>query len=112
MLLAPANAGAGVSASCCVTSRAVASSIQAKSLKKAPQTRHVCPLGRASSERSRGELTLQTAAIGIVAASGHARPLVAGDKFAGFCVDRADNANGSAADIRVRCRMRGEVELP
>lgn len=45
-------------------------------------------------------------------ASGYARPLEAGDVFLGFAVETADNAAGSAGDIRVRCRTKGRIRLP
>jgi len=51
------------------------------------------------------------AAVGIVTASGHARPLAAGDKFAGFAVTKADNSAGSAADIKVKVRKKGQIQL-
>lgn len=43
--------------------------------------------------------------------SGYARPLVAGDPFRGFATRKADNASGSAGDIRVQVRTRGAVQL-
>lgn len=52
------------------------------------------------------------AAVGLVAASGHARPLVAGDKFAGFAEKRVDNSTGAAAAKNVRVQHRGKVVLP
>ncbi len=44
-------------------------------------------------------------------ASGHARPLVAGDPFRGFALEKADNASGSAAAIDVKLRKEGYAEL-
>ena len=52
------------------------------------------------------------AAVGVVTASGHTRPLQAGDKFAGFAEESADNSDGEAADINVRVIKRGAVVLP
>lgn len=52
------------------------------------------------------------AAVGIVDASGHARPLVAGDRFAGFAEKRADNTGGAATAKNVRVAKRGKVVLP
>lgn len=49
------------------------------------------------------------AAVGINA--GNARPLVAGDEFAGFADKKADNSLGAAGDIKVRVRERGLIEL-
>jgi hypothetical protein len=43
--------------------------------------------------------------------SGYARPLVAGDPFRGFCLTPADNATGSAGDVRVKVQTHGLVEL-
>jgi hypothetical protein len=57
------------------------------------------------------DILYQGAAVGIVPASGHARPLAAGDRFAGFCDYQADNAAGAAAAINVRVRSRGAVKL-
>jgi hypothetical protein len=45
-------------------------------------------------------------------ASGYSRPLVAGDRFQGFCIEQADNAAGSAGDLNVKVRTRGRVVLP
>lgn len=43
--------------------------------------------------------------------AGYARPLVAGDQFHGFCILRADNANGAAGDINVTVRKYGCIVL-
>ena len=43
--------------------------------------------------------------------SGYARPLVAGDPFRGFAVEKADNSAGSAGDKDVKVRRRGTVVL-
>lgn len=43
--------------------------------------------------------------------SGYARPLVAGDPFRGFAVVKADNAAGSAGDVLVKVRQKGQIEL-
>lgn len=42
--------------------------------------------------------------------SGYARPLVAGDPFCGFAVERADNSSGSAGDINVKVIERGYIK--
>ena len=52
------------------------------------------------------------AAVGIVTASGHARPLTSVDKFAGFAEASADNLLGLAAAINVRVIKKGAVILP
>lgn len=51
------------------------------------------------------------AAVGLVAATGHARPLVAGDSFVGFALERADNSAGAAAAITTRVRAKGVAQL-
>lgn len=57
------------------------------------------------------DIIYEGAAVGIVDASGHGRPLVAGDRFAGFANAKADNASGGAAAINVDLRTRGYVQL-
>jgi len=51
------------------------------------------------------------AAVGLVKASGHARPLVGGDRFAGFAIEQADNSAGAAAAENCKVRKRGLVQL-
>jgi len=57
------------------------------------------------------DIIYEGAATGVVAASGHTRPLVAGDRFAGFAEAKADNSAGAAAAINVRLIKSGEIEL-
>lgn len=57
------------------------------------------------------DIIYEGAAVGVVAASGHARPLAAGDRFAGFAEAKADNSSGAAADINVRVVESGKIEL-
>lgn len=57
------------------------------------------------------EIIYEGSAVGKVTATGHARPLVSGDEFAGFAEAKSDNASGSAADINVRVRKSGAIEL-
>lgn len=57
------------------------------------------------------DIIYEGAAVGIVAASGHARPLVAPDRFAGFAVAKADNSAGAAAAINVEVVKSGEISL-
>jgi len=57
------------------------------------------------------DIIYQGAAVGLVDASGHARPLVGGDTFAGFAELKADNSSGVAAAINVRCKTRGKIKL-
>lgn len=52
------------------------------------------------------------AAVGLVDASGHARPLVGGDRFLGFAEKRADNSAGAAAARNVRTAESGKIVLP
>lgn len=57
------------------------------------------------------DIIYQGAAVGIVAGTGHARPLVAGDRFGGFAYSKADNSAGAAAAINVNAVESGEVQL-
>lgn len=57
------------------------------------------------------DIIYEGAAVGIVDASGHARPLVAGDRFGGFANAKADNSAGAAAAISVDVRTKGKVQL-
>lgn len=57
------------------------------------------------------DIIYEGAAVGIVAASGHAQPLVSPNKFAGFAEDKADNSAGAAAAINVRVKNRGMIQL-
>ncbi len=50
-------------------------------------------------------------AAGLVAATGYVRPLVAGDRFAGFFDAKADNSAGSSGDINANLRARGRIQL-
>lgn len=57
------------------------------------------------------DIIYQGAAVGIVAGTGHARPLAAGDRFGGFAEAKADNSAGAAAAINVRVVESGEIQL-
>lgn len=57
------------------------------------------------------DIIYEGAAVGVVAASGHARPLTTSDKFVGFAVAKADNSSGSAAAINVEVVTKGEIQL-
>lgn len=57
------------------------------------------------------DIVYEGAAVGSVAASGHARPLAAGDVFSGFAEEKADNSSGAAAAINVRTVESGKVKL-
>jgi hypothetical protein len=58
------------------------------------------------------DIIYEGAAVGIVLASGHARPLTSADRFAGFAEKKADNSYGSDAEINVRVVKKGSVVLP
>ena len=57
------------------------------------------------------DIIYEGAAVGVVPASGHARPLVAGDRFAVFAMARCDNATGAAAAKLVKVLQAGKVQL-
>ena len=57
------------------------------------------------------DIIYEGSAVGMVKASGHARPLAATDKFLGFCKEIADNSAGAAADINVDVQNKGIVKL-
>ena len=58
------------------------------------------------------DIIYEGAAVGLVDASGHARPLAAGDRFVGFAEAKADNSAGAAAAINVRVVESGKIQLP
>lgn len=57
------------------------------------------------------DIIFEGAAVGIVDASGHARPLTSADNFAGFALYKADNSGGAAAAINVEVLKKGSVQL-
>jgi len=57
------------------------------------------------------DIIYEGAAVGVVDASGHARPLNAADRFAGFAEAKADNSAGAAAAITVDVIESGEIQL-
>ena len=57
------------------------------------------------------DIIYEGAAVGIVAATGHARPLTSADTFGGFATRKADNSAGAAAAINVEVVTEGEIEL-
>lgn len=57
------------------------------------------------------DIIYEGAAIGIVKASGHARPLTSVDRFAGFAEAKADNSAGAAAAINVDAIKSGQIQL-
>lgn len=58
------------------------------------------------------DIIYEGSAVGLVDASGHARPLTTADRFVGFAVAKADNSTGAAAAIMVEVVKAGEIELP
>lgn len=58
------------------------------------------------------DIIYEGAAVGLVDASGHARPLTSADRFVGFAMARADNSAGAAAAINVKVLESGKVQLP
>ena len=58
------------------------------------------------------DILYEGSAIGLVAASGHARPLTSVDRFCGFAKRTADNSAGAAAAINVEVYEKGKVVLP
>lgn len=58
------------------------------------------------------DIIYEGSAVGVVDGTGHARPLVAGDRFVGFATEQADNSAGAAAAINVHVRASGAVKLP
>ena len=57
------------------------------------------------------DVIYQGAAVGVVKATGQARPLAAGDKFAGFAISRCDNSLGEAAAKSVKVMSKGKIKL-
>lgn len=57
------------------------------------------------------DIIYQGAAVGLVSSTGLARPLAAGDRFAGFAIGKADNSAGAASAINVNTQMRGKISL-
>lgn len=58
------------------------------------------------------DIIYEGAAVGLVDASGHARPLTTADRFAGFAEAKCDNSAGAAAALNVRVVESGKVQLP
>lgn len=57
------------------------------------------------------DIIYEGAAVGIDSATGHARPLTAGDKFVGFAESTVDNSAGAAAAKSVRVITQGLIAL-
>ena len=58
------------------------------------------------------DIIYEGAAVGLVLASGHARPLTSADRFVGFAEKKADNSAGDAAALNVRVIKKGVAVLP
>lgn len=50
-------------------------------------------------------------AVGVVKATGHARPLVGGDVFGGFAKEKKNNSSGAAAALNILVQKMGQVKL-
>ncbi|HEY0847403.1 MAG TPA: hypothetical protein VGE12_18685 [Noviherbaspirillum sp.] len=57
------------------------------------------------------DIIYEGGAVGVVVGTGHARPLTAVDRFAGFAEVKADNSAGAAAAINVRVVESGKIQL-
>lgn len=57
------------------------------------------------------DIIYEGAAVGVVIATGHARPLTSVDKFVGFAESKCDNSAGAAAAKNVRVVSKGTVRL-
>lgn len=57
------------------------------------------------------DIIYEGAAVGLVKASGYARPLTSADEFVGFAERRVDNSAGAAAAKNVRVNDKGKVQL-
>lgn len=58
------------------------------------------------------DIIYEGAAVGMVLASGHVRPLTSVDRFVGFCEKKVDNSAGAAAALNCRVIKKGKVLLP
>lgn len=57
------------------------------------------------------DIIYEGSAVGLVDASGHARPLASADRFVGFAERKVDNSSGAAAAKNVDVIKRGVIEL-
>ena len=57
------------------------------------------------------DIIYEGAAVGLVNASGHARPLTSADRFVGFAERKADNSSGLAAAVNARVIKKGSIQL-
>jgi len=68
-------------------------------------------LGNENDFPAMADIFYEGSAVGLVDATGHARPLTSVDRFVGFVQEQLDNSDGAAADRNVRVRKRGVVQL-
>lgn len=57
------------------------------------------------------DIVYDGAAVGLVKATGHARPLTSVDRFVGFAIEQCDNSAGAAAAKTIKVRRRGQAQL-
>jgi hypothetical protein len=69
-------------------------------------------LGNENDFPAIADIFFEGSAVGLVDATGHARPLEFPDRFVGFVQEKLDSSLVSAADRNVRVRKRGVVRLP
>jgi hypothetical protein len=68
-------------------------------------------LGNENDFPAIADIFFEGSAVGLVDATGHARPLEATDRFVGFVQEKLDASLVSAADLNVRVKKRGVVKL-
>ncbi len=68
-------------------------------------------LGNENDFPAMQDIFFEGSAVGLVDATGHARPLTSVDRFVGFVQEKLDNSLGAAADRNVRVKKRGVVAL-
>jgi hypothetical protein len=68
-------------------------------------------LGNENDFPAMADIFYEGSAVGLVDATGHARPLTSVDRFVGFVQEKLDNSAGAAADRNVRVKKRGVVRL-
>jgi hypothetical protein len=68
-------------------------------------------LGNENDFPAIADIFFEGSAVGLVDATGHARPLEATDRFVGFVQEKLDASLVSAADRNVRVKKRGVVKL-
>jgi hypothetical protein len=69
-------------------------------------------LGNVNDFPAIADIFFEGSAVGLVDATGHARPLEATDRFVGFVQEKLDSSAVAAAVRNVRVKKRGVVQLP